>query len=177
MDFEDGLGLPWLRIPALSLYDVSIPAVCRWIGAFVVAEWLRIPDAMRTLMALMVIDYGTGLVAAWQKGDLSSSRAKRGLTVKILILVLLYVAKIVEQQAEHTGLNIHFVSTGGAYAYIVSEGISIVENVTRAGVPVPAAVVTRLMAFKKLFKMATPEQIEQLSHTDEPKAKGQATGK
>lgn len=137
---------------------VSVPAVAKWLGAIAVAQWLQIPGVVRALLFFMTADYVTGLAAAYVRRELSSAIGWRGLVKKTLVLILLLVAHVGEQSA---GLNIH-VEQIGAVGYIVSEFISIVENVARAGVPIPAQIVEALLAAKKLSKPATPEQLKAL---------------
>lgn len=138
---------------------ISIPAAGKWITAFAIAQWLRIPALVQVLLMFMAADYLTGLAAAYVRRELSSSAATRGLVRKALVVLLLVVLRI---GGRVSGLELHLDQVG-AIGYIVSEFISIVENVAKAGVPVPAQVVSALLAAKKLQRPATQAEIDALA--------------
>ena len=142
-----------------SAVDVSVPAVAKWLGAFVVAEWMLLPNALQTLLIFMAIDYGSGLTAALMRREASSAVGFRGLMKKILTLVLLLTAHLLERRMG-VELRIEHV---GALGYTANEVISIVENLARAGVPIDSRLVEGLMTVKKLWSgRATEEQIRDL---------------
>jgi toxin secretion/phage lysis holin len=138
---------------------VSIPAAGKWVAALVVAQWMQIPSAMRVLLVFMAADYVTGLAAAYVRREVASAAAWRGLVRKTLVIVLLVVLWVGDRVS---GLDLR-LAQAGAIGYIVGEFISIVENVAAAGVPVPAQVVSALLAVKKIQRPATDEEIAALS--------------
>lgn len=138
-----------------------MPAAVKWLVALIAAEWLQVPGVMRALIVCMAADYVTGVGAAVVRRELSSHVAWRGLVRKTLVLVLLVLVRYAERSVG-LDLNIEHVCAVG---YLVTEFISIVENMARAGVPIPGNLVTVLLAAKKLHSKATPDQIEEL--TDE----------
>jgi len=143
----------------MNTASFSLPAVCKWLAALVVAEWFHIPGAMRALVFFMLADYVTGVGAAIVRHELSSDVAWRGLIRKTMVLALLLLIRLAENAA---GLSLN-IEQAGAIGYLITEVISIVENLARAGVPVPASAVAALLAAKQLNKAATAEQIDQLS--------------
>ena len=136
----------------------SYLAAVRWVSAFAVTEWVRVPGAMQVLLIFMAFDYVTGIMSAVVCREVSSSKAWRGLVRKGLILMLLTAAIIGQRMA---GIDLH-VEQAGAVGFTVSEFISIIENCAKAGVPIPAALVSALVAAKKLRRAATPEEIKDL---------------
>lgn len=92
-------------------------------------------DGMLTaLLILMAIDYGTGVACAIIEKKLSSAVGFKGLFKKVLILALVGMANTVDTMV---------LGSGGAIRgmvlcfYISNEGLSVIENATRLGLPVP----------------------------------------
>lgn len=137
--------------------ELSLPAALKWLGAAIVAQWVQIPGPLQTLLVFMAADYATGLIVACQRKELSSSRGWYGLMKKLATLIFVGVA----HRLEPMGLHVHAEQIV-IYGFIFTELISIVENVDRAGVPIPAPLVSALLAAKKLHRTATPEQMKAL---------------
>jgi len=86
------------------------------------------------LIAFIVVDYATGFMCAIIDKKLSSNVGFRGIFKKVMILVLVGVAH---------ALDHHIIGSGGAirtmviFFYMSNEGISIMENASRIGLPIP----------------------------------------
>ena len=86
------------------------------------------------LLAFSVIDYVTGIMCAIDKKELSSSVGFKGIARKIIIFSLVGVANI---------LNVYILGHVGVlraaviFFYLSNEGISILENTSKLGLPVP----------------------------------------
>jgi len=86
------------------------------------------------LIAFVVIDYITGVMCAVVDKKLSSEVGFKGIFKKILIFAMVAVG--------HT-LDIHILGSGAAlrtaviFFYIANEGLSLLENTARLGLPVP----------------------------------------
>lgn len=107
----------------------SIAAVIGGILSFIFGE---LTPVFMVLIALMVIDFGTGLLHAVIERKLNSRTCARGIMKKIFILALVAVAHLID------------ISLGKAvcmgvveFFYIANESMSIIENAGRAGLPVP----------------------------------------
>ena len=142
---------------------LNFPAALKWCVAFVIAQWLMLPDITRSLLLglviLMALDYVTGMAAAWVSKSVSSEIGSRGLVKKGLILILLLSVHILERLA---GIELHLEATG-AIGFAVNEVISVIENCARAGVWMPEKLVAALIAVQKLRGSgATAEQLAQL---------------
>ncbi|MGZ0086809.1 phage holin family protein [Caldibacillus thermoamylovorans] len=87
------------------------------------------------LVALVVVDYMTGMIASALEGKLSSQVGFRGIIRKLLMFVLVAAAHLVDLAI---GWNMHIIRDAIVFFYIANEFISIVENAGRAGVPIPA---------------------------------------
>lgn len=90
--------------------------------------------AIEALLVMMVIDYITGLMAAYINPELklNSTRGFRGICKKIMILLLVVLANELERAT-----GIPAVESVVVWFFIGNEGLSIVENAAKAGVPVP----------------------------------------
>lgn len=144
--------------------ELSLPAIGKWVFAFILAQWLAIEEpsrvAITTLMLLMGIDYVTGLLAGYITKELSSRAGARGLAIKGLVLSLILTAHILERLF---GTEYH-LELVGAMGYCVNEIISIVENCARSGVPIWTPLVKALLTIKHLVpKAATPDQLRALA--------------
>lgn len=89
---------------------------------------------MYALITFVIIDYITGLMVAVLERKLSSEVGFRGIFKKVLIFALVGVANIID---------IHLIKNGSAirtaviFFYVSNEGISIIENSAKIGLPIP----------------------------------------
>lgn len=86
------------------------------------------------LMAFVIIDYVTGLMGAIVEKKLSSEVGYRGIFKKILIFVLVGVGHTVDLYLIQKG---SVFRTAVIFFYLSNEGISILENVSKIGLPIP----------------------------------------
>lgn len=84
------------------------------------------------LMLVMVIDYLTGIMCGWLDKSLSSEKAIRGLFKKLFIFVYVIIGHHMDMM-----LHVDYVRIGICYMYAAGEVLSIIENGTKLGVPVP----------------------------------------
>lgn len=114
-------------------------------GGAVASFFINMPPLVWILIAVMTIDYVTGLICGamgksqkTETGYLASHAAFLGLLKKALILLVVLLAALLDQ-AVSNGAGIQFEAVMGATClwFIASEGLSILENVASIGVPVP----------------------------------------
>ena len=86
------------------------------------------------LIAFVAIDYITGVMAAIVEHKLSSEIGFKGIFKKVLIFIFVAVGNIIDSKIVGEGGTIR---TAVIFFYLSNEGISIVENATRIGLPVP----------------------------------------
>lgn len=97
--------------------------------------------AMVLLAALMAADYITGvlLAAIWKRstksetGALSSVAGFQGLVKKGMILLVIWIAQLLDQ-----AVGADYVRTMVVLFFIGNEGLSLLENLGLMGVPFPA---------------------------------------
>lgn len=92
-------------------------------------------DGMLTaLIVFMVLDYITGVICAIINKKLSSAVGFKGICKKVLILMLVGAANIVDINVIKSGNALRGAVT---CFYISNEGLSLLENSARIGLPIP----------------------------------------
>lgn len=96
------------------------------------------------LIVAMVVDYITGMSAAWYNSELSSKKGIKGIVKKVSYLALVVAAMAIDWLIycglNQIGINMSysvFFAVLVAVWLIVNEIISILENLSRIGVPIP----------------------------------------
>lgn len=118
------IELIWAKI------QVAVTAVGGWLGYFVGG----MDGMMIALIVLMALDYVTGVMCAVIDKKLSSAVGFKGICKKVLILMLVGVANVVDQHVVGSGA----VLRGAVIAfYLSNEGLSLLENAAHVGLPIP----------------------------------------
>lgn len=86
------------------------------------------------LVVFVVVDYITGLMAAAVEKKLSSEVGFKGIFRKVIIFSLVAVGHIVDSYVIRQG---SVLRTAVIFFYLSNEGISILENAARTGLPIP----------------------------------------
>ncbi len=86
------------------------------------------------LVIFVVMDYITGIMCAISDKVLSSEVGFKGIVRKVLIFILVGIANILDVQVINTG---SILRTAVIFFYLSNEGISLLENATHLGLPVP----------------------------------------
>ena len=109
----------------------SLCAVVLAAGSFLFGS----PDGLLlTLLAFILMYYATGLLAAISARRLSSSVGFRGLLRKMLILAMVGMGHLLDTQLLHAQGLLRNAVIG---FYLANEGLSILENAGRMGLPLP----------------------------------------
>lgn len=110
------------------------------IASFVDTAFGGADGIFRTLIAFMVLDYISGLCHAISTKSVSSKVGAKGIGKKIGALIIIIITVLIENNILHT--------TSLRYAiilfYISNEGISIIENIAKMGIPVPKRIIELL---------------------------------
>ena len=88
---------------------------------------------IQILVAFVVIDYVTGVLAAGVRREISSSVGGRGIARKVLIFVLVACGHLVDMALGTADV----IRDAVIYFYIANELLSIIENAGEIGLPVP----------------------------------------
>jgi len=97
------------------------------------------------LIVFVVVDYLTGLMAAFIQKKLSSETGFKGICKKVAIFCLVGVGHILDAQVIGDG---SVLRTAVIFFYLSNEGISIIENVAIIGLPVPKKLIDVLEQLK-----------------------------
>ena len=125
-------------------------------GGAVLSFFCGLPPIIWILLAVMSMDFITGLLCGLlgrspktEHGGLSSGEAFRGLLRKVLILLVVLLAALLDYTVSLSA-DIEFAAVAGATClwFIASEGMSILENAAAMGVPIPKALTQALELFK-----------------------------
>lgn len=92
-------------------------------------------NALEALLVLMVMDYASGFLAACINPHLAlnSQKGFKGIARKIYILMIVALAHFIDNAMGTTPQ----VCTLAIFFYLANEGLSIVENAAKMGVPIP----------------------------------------
>ena len=108
------------------------------------------------LAIVMVADYITGMAAAWVNSELSSRAGIVGIVKKIgylfAVAVAIVVDYVVQTAAAGAGMevgNFHVFGLLVTIWLILNECLSILENLSEIGVPLPGFLVTIVKRLKK----------------------------
>lgn len=89
---------------------------------------------LTVLVAFVVLDYITGVLCAVVEKRLSSETGFKGICQKVMIFCLVGMANLLDTQIIGSG---SMLRTAVIFFYCANEGISIIENAARIGLPVP----------------------------------------
>lgn len=101
--------------------------------------------ALSCLLVAIVIDYISGLIKAYNTKTLSSSIGFRGILKKVGILLIVMLSVLVDRITIDNG----GVRTLVIYYFVANEGLSVIENLAQAGLPVPKSLKNALKVIKK----------------------------
>ena len=118
------IDLVWAKI------QMAISVIGGWLGYFVGG----VDGLMTALLVFMVIDYLTGVMCAVYDKTLSSEVGFRGICKKMLIVLLVGVAHIVDVDVVGTG---DALRSAVVCFYLSNEGVSMIENAAHLGLPIP----------------------------------------
>lgn len=93
-----------------------------------------IDGLLYALVAFVVADYITGIMLAFLEKKLSSSVGFKGIFKKVLIFAFVGLGHIIDFYIIQKGSA---VRTAVIFFYLSNEGLSIIENATMIGLPVP----------------------------------------
>ena len=119
-----------------ATFAAAISAVIYYLGI------VSIPIIM--LICAMIIDYITGMLAASYNSELSSKKGIKGIVKKVgylaLVLASMIIDWLISQGLQQININMNysvFFAVLVTVWLIINELISVLENISRMGVPIP----------------------------------------
>lgn len=113
-----------------SVIQFVFAAVGGWLGWFLGG----CDGLLYALIAFVVVDYITGVMCAVVDKKLSSEVGFKGIFKKILIFLLVGIANLLDVNIIGNG---SVLRTAAIFFYLSNEGVSLLENATHLGLPVP----------------------------------------
>ena len=123
----------WLN----AIFSVTATTFVFLLGGFDVA--------ISCLLIAIILDYISGIIKAFINKNLSSNIGFRGIVKKVAILIIVMLAVLVDRVAGETGA----IRTLVIYYFVANEGLSIIENLGEAGIPIPKKLKEALKVLKK----------------------------
>lgn len=88
--------------------------------------------SIKALIFLMLVDYITGLWVGYITATLNSTRAYKGISKKVFIIIIVSCSTVIEQLVPNVGIrNLVIIF------YVATEILSVIENASKLGVPIP----------------------------------------
>lgn len=119
----------------------SLLSTIGYLFIYLVGGW---DVALQCLVIAIALDYISGIMKAYINKTLSSRIGMRGLIKKLGLLIIVMVGTLVDRATGNTGA----VRTLVIYYFVANEGLSILENLGQAGIPIPQSVKKALKALK-----------------------------
>lgn len=121
------------------------------IGSFIVGLFGGWSAGLATLMIFMLIDFVSGLIVAGvfhnspktENGTLESNRCWKGLFRKVMTLIFVIIGYRIDLT-----LEIDYVKNAVIFAFMANELISITENASLMGLPVPKVITDAIEVMK-----------------------------
>lgn len=113
-----------------NVIQLVFSAVGGWLGYFLGGY----DGLLYALVVFMVMDYITGVMCAVSDKKLSSAVGFKGICRKVLILMLVGIANLLDVQVIGTGAVLR---TAVIFFYLSNEGVSLLENAAHLGLPIP----------------------------------------
>lgn len=120
----------------------KLTAVLFAMGGFM---WGKADGLLYALVTFMALDYISGVISAYIRKEISSAVGFVGIVKKVFIMLLVAVAHILDTQVIGDGTVCRSAVIG---FYISNEGISILENAVKIGLPLPKKLVDILAEMK-----------------------------
>lgn len=112
---------------------------------FIFGEW---DVALQCLVIAVALDYLSGVIKAFVNKELSSKIGFKGLLKKVGVFVIVALAVLIDKITGESGM----VRTLVIYYFVANEGLSIVENLGEAGLPIPDVIKKALKSLKNESK-------------------------
>lgn len=129
----------------MNLYDEKLSSLIALLGTLFTWLFGTWDTSLMILITFMILDYTTGLLRGYLTKKLSSDIGLKGIARKGVILVVLIVAVLLDRLLSG---DVYVFRTLVCYFYIANEGLSILENCSVIGLPIPTKIQEALEQLK-----------------------------
>lgn len=119
----------------------TIVAVAGAIASYLFGGWSSL---LSILLAFVVADYITGVIASSMEGKLNSKTGMKGIAKKVFIFMFIAAAHLVDTVLG----DLHLFRDATIFFYLANELLSIIENGGRIGVDIPPALLKSVEVLK-----------------------------
>ncbi len=113
--------------------DFNIKGIILYFSTWLSFIFGEFDKFLQVLIILMIIDYITGILAGFYFKELSSKKSFKGIIKKFFLLTIVSLSKMIDEILGGNGL----IRSTILLFFISTEGLSILENSIKFGVPVP----------------------------------------
>lgn len=124
---------------------------------------------IQLLLWFVIVDWLTGWAAAWINGQLKSRVGYYGIARKIAIFLMVALSHFIDMALG----GLQYFQNAVIFFYLANELLSILENVGRMGLPVPAVLRNAIEIFNKKSGEGSEKDVLQDSAEGEPTHKQQ----
>lgn len=100
--------------------------------------------ALQCLLIMIILDYISGIASAIYNKNLDSKIGLKGILKKFMYLIIVCVSVIIDKIVGNTGA----VRTLVIYFFVANDGLSIIENMGKMGIPLPKKLIDTLNQLK-----------------------------
>lgn len=118
--------------------------MCSGISTVIIYVFGGLDVALQCLLVAIALDYVSGMIKAYESQTLSSRIGFRGIIKKVGLLAIVALGVVIDRLTGNSG----DIRTLIIYYFVANEGLSIIENLASAGVPIPAIIAKALKILK-----------------------------
>ena len=101
-------------------------------------------NALECLIVVVILDYITGVISAWYNKKLDSKVGLKGIVKKLTYFLLVVLSVEIDKILGQVGIIRNLV----IYFFVANDGLSIIENMGKMGIPLPKKLIDTLNQLK-----------------------------
>lgn len=118
----------YIKLLIPTQYEALVMSICGTIGGLISWALGDVNVSIQWLFCFVVVDYVTGMIAAFKTGQWSSDNGFKGIFKKAFIFLIVALGHGLDVTC-----HVDFIRCAIITAYSVNEVLSIVENIGRMG--------------------------------------------
>lgn len=119
-----------------DLFSIVTTSLVYLLGGFDVS--------LKSLIIVIILDYITGVIAAFYNKKLNSKIGFKGIMKKFCYFLVIALAVVIDNMLNKTGV----IRTLVIYFFVANDGLSIIENMLKMGIKLPQKLVDSLDQMK-----------------------------
>jgi toxin secretion/phage lysis holin len=137
-----------------NVAETALATITATFGVIMLSIFGDFDPLSRMVIYMLAADWITGLIAAIMNKQADAWKGFTGLMKKILILGLLWIIRRIDIALNMAGAAFVFAK----FFYIGNEGLSVLKNLDKIGVPLPKFITTIFDNLRKKGDTATNEK-------------------